>query len=53
MENTWVAVIGDNRADSMSKTGQIRPIIAYFKVISDFLPVSSPVADFRDVDFCQ
>jgi hypothetical protein len=37
----------------MGKTGSMRPISAAFKIIGNFLPVSTPVADLRDVDFQQ
>jgi hypothetical protein len=47
------AVISDNGADNISKTGPNRPISAYSELIGNFLPVSAPVADFRDVDFQQ
>jgi hypothetical protein len=43
----------DNRADNIGKTGLRKPNIAYFRIIGDLLPVSTAVADFRDVDFQQ
>jgi hypothetical protein len=43
----------DNCADNLGKTGLKSTFFAYFKIIGDFLPVSTAVADFRDVDFRQ
>jgi hypothetical protein len=43
----------DNCADNIGKAGLRKLILAYFKIIGDFLPVSMAVADFRDVDFQQ
>jgi hypothetical protein len=43
----------DNCADNIGKTGPRKPFPADFKIIGDFLPVSTAVADFRDVDFLQ
>jgi hypothetical protein len=48
-----VALISDNGADNIGKTGPNRRISADSKVIGSFLPVSASVAGFRDVDFQQ
>jgi hypothetical protein len=47
------AAIFHKHADNVGKTEQNRRLFAYQKLNGDFLPVSSPVADFRDVDFQQ
>jgi hypothetical protein len=47
------AAIFHKPADNVGKIEQIRRIIAYPKLNGDFLPVSSSVADFGDVDFQQ
>jgi hypothetical protein len=48
-----IALIYDDSADNIGKTGLNWLFFAYSEIIGSFLPVSTAIAGFGDVDFCQ
>jgi hypothetical protein len=53
MENNPVALICDDSADNIGKTSPNWLFFAYSEIIGNFLPVSTAIAGFGDVDFHQ